>query len=91
MVVDPEDDPTVHWEKGRAKHGLAEVVHKTNHIAIVVSDVGRSADFYSKAGAGARARALAHDRPAGRQAARPPARPPERGRRPHWRTPPQSA
>jgi len=48
VPIDPEDDPSLHWQKGRVKHGLGEVIRKTNHIAIIVSDVGRSAEFYSK-------------------------------------------
>jgi len=44
---DPEADPALHWTKGRAKPGLGEVLYKANHIAIIVSDVGRSADFYA--------------------------------------------
>jgi len=43
----PFDDPSLHWDPQRVKHGLGEVVHKSNHIAVIVSDVGRSADFYA--------------------------------------------
>lgn len=45
--TDPEHDPTLHWRKGRVKKGLGEVIYKANHIAIIVSDVGKSAAFYS--------------------------------------------
>jgi len=48
VLVDPASDPNLHWDKHRAKPGLANVIHKTNHIALVVSDVGRSAEFYAK-------------------------------------------
>uniref|UniRef100_A0A7S4S3T5 Calmodulin n=1 Tax=Alexandrium monilatum TaxID=311494 RepID=A0A7S4S3T5_9DINO len=44
---DPEGSPSLHWEKGRVKRGLGEVIYKANHIALIVSDVGRSAAFYS--------------------------------------------
>lgn len=43
----PEDNPSLHWEKGRVEAGLGEVIYKANHIALTVSDVGRSAAFYS--------------------------------------------
>merc|ERR1712013_289192 len=45
--TDPEHNPALHWEKGREKRGLGEVIYKANHLAIIVSDVGRSAAFYS--------------------------------------------
>lgn len=38
----------LHWAPGRERRGLGQVVHKMNHIAIIVSDVGRSAAFYSQ-------------------------------------------
>lgn len=44
---DAESDLALHWQKGRLKRGLGEVIHKANHIALIVSDVGRSAKFYS--------------------------------------------
>merc|ERR1712137_707990 len=37
----------LHWDPNRAKPGLGEVLYKANHIALIVSDVGRSAAFYS--------------------------------------------
>lgn len=46
-VHDPEANPSLHWEKGREKRGLGGLVYKVNHIALIVSDIGRSAAFYS--------------------------------------------
>lgn len=43
----PEDNPFLHWSKGREKRGLGSLVYKANHIALIVSDIGRSAAFYS--------------------------------------------
>ena len=42
-----EANPALHWTVGRPKRGLADLVYKANHIALIVSDVGRSAAFYS--------------------------------------------
>lgn len=47
-VTSSESDDALHWEKGRIKRGLGEVIHKANHIALIVSDVGKSATFYSE-------------------------------------------
>lgn len=44
--TNPEHNPALHWEKGREK-GLGTVIYKANHIALIVSDVGKSAAFYS--------------------------------------------
>jgi len=44
---DPESDPALHWEKDRVKRGLGGLIYKANHIALIVSDVGKSAHFYS--------------------------------------------
>ena len=44
---DPEANPALHWKKDREKRGLGDLVYKSNHIAIIVSDVGRSARFYT--------------------------------------------
>lgn len=43
----PDEDPSLHWDPNREKRGLGKYVHKANHIAIIVSDVGRSTRFYS--------------------------------------------
>lgn len=37
----------LHWSTDRLQLGLAPAIHKVNHIAIIVSDVGRSAAFYT--------------------------------------------
>ena len=37
----------LHWSKTRELCGIGTVLKKCNHIAIIVSDVGRSAQFYS--------------------------------------------
>lgn len=47
VTQDPESDPGLHWEKGRVKRGLGELIYKANHIALIVSDVGKSARFYT--------------------------------------------
>lgn len=44
---DPANDPALHWDPNRQKRGLGKYLYKANHIAIIVSDVGRSARFYS--------------------------------------------
>ncbi|KAI0557214.1 Dihydroxybiphenyl dioxygenase [Gracilaria domingensis] len=46
-VRDPEANPGLHWTPGRKKSGLGNLIYKANHIAIIVSDVGRSASFYT--------------------------------------------
>lgn len=46
-AANPEANPSLHWAKDRQKRGLGEVVYKANHIALIVSDVGRSASFYT--------------------------------------------
>ena len=46
-VKDPEANPSLHWTQGREKRGLGKLIYKANHIALIVSDVGRSAHFYS--------------------------------------------
>ena len=44
-------DPHLHWEPNRPMRGLGKVIYKNdlkaNHIAILGSDVARSADFYT--------------------------------------------
>lgn len=37
----------LHWSTDRPQLGLAPSIHKVNHIALIVSDVGRSAAFYT--------------------------------------------
>jgi len=44
---DPAANMSLHWDPLREIRGLGEVLYKVNHIAIIVSDVGRSAAFYS--------------------------------------------
>ncbi|PXF46244.1 hypothetical protein BWQ96_03900 [Gracilariopsis chorda] len=43
----PDDNPFLHWSKGREIRELGSLFYKANHIALIVSDVGRSAAFYS--------------------------------------------
>jgi Ca2+-binding EF-hand superfamily protein/catechol 2,3-dioxygenase-like lactoylglutathione lyase family enzyme len=43
-----ENDPSLHWTKNRVKPGLGELIYKANHIAIIVSDVAKSAAFYTE-------------------------------------------
>ncbi|PXF40666.1 hypothetical protein BWQ96_09621 [Gracilariopsis chorda] len=43
----PDNNQFFHWSKGRQKRGLGSLVYKANPIALIVSDVGRSAAFYS--------------------------------------------
>lgn len=40
-------DPTLHWDINKTRSGLGDNVVKVNHMAIIVSDVGLSAQFYS--------------------------------------------
>ena len=37
----------LHWNKNIERRGLGNLVKKANHIGIAVSDIGRSAAFYS--------------------------------------------
>lgn len=37
----------LHWLPGVERRGLAELVQMVNHIALIVSDVGRSVSFYA--------------------------------------------
>lgn len=37
----------LHWDASRQRQGLGDNVLQANHLAIIVSDVGRSAQFYS--------------------------------------------
>ena len=37
----------LHWNEVQERRGLANLLHKVNHIAITVSDVGRSLAFYT--------------------------------------------
>ena len=37
----------LHWDKSVERRGLGDLIYKANHIAIVVSDVGKSLAFYS--------------------------------------------
>lgn len=46
-LKDPDKDPGLHWDSKRDKRGLGEHIYKANHIALIVSDVGRSSQFYS--------------------------------------------
>mmetsp|Transcript_33131 Transcript_33131/g.54701 ORF Transcript_33131/g.54701 Transcript_33131/m.54701 type:complete len:548 (+) Transcript_33131:55-1698(+) len=46
-VMNPEKDCCLHWEEDRDKRGLGKVIYKANHIAFIVSDVGRSVRFYA--------------------------------------------
>lgn len=46
-VINPEKDCCLHWEEDREKRGLGKVIYKANHIALIVSDVGRSVRFYA--------------------------------------------
>ncbi|CAN8069039.1 unnamed protein product [Agarophyton chilense] len=46
-VEDPETNPALHWTPGRKKNGLGGLVYKANHLALIVSDVGRSTAFYT--------------------------------------------
>ena len=49
---DPEANPALHWKKGREKRGLGGLVYKSNHIAIIVSDVGRIINGSSSSASG---------------------------------------
>ena len=40
-------DPHLHWDPKRELRGLGEVLYKANHIALICSDIGRSAAFYT--------------------------------------------
>ena len=37
----------LHWKKSEERRGLGNLITKANHIALTVSDVGRSLWFYS--------------------------------------------
>ena len=37
----------LHWDPMIERRGLGDLIHKANHIAIIVSDVGRAAAWYS--------------------------------------------
>merc|ERR1719419_1355931 len=38
----------LHWDPAITRRGLGDAVNRCNHYAIIVSDVGRSATFYSE-------------------------------------------
>lgn len=44
---DMDTDPALHWDAAREKRGLGKYVYKANHIAVIVSNVARSARFYA--------------------------------------------
>merc|ERR1712137_134702 len=44
---DPHANRSLHWNPSRGIRGLGEVLYKMNHIAIIVSDIGRSTDLYA--------------------------------------------
>ena len=46
-TTDADANKSLHWDPNREKRGIGEVLYKANHIALIVSDVGRSAAFYS--------------------------------------------
>lgn len=37
----------LHWDENREIRGLGDLLHKVNHLAIIVKDVGRSLTWYS--------------------------------------------
>ena len=37
----------LHWDENKERRGLGNLLHKVNHIAITVSDVGESLVFYN--------------------------------------------
>jgi len=47
LSMESKADPTLHWLPGVERRGLGKAVIRVNHIALIVSDVGRSAAFYS--------------------------------------------
>lgn len=46
-AVNSSGNPGLHWDLNTARRALGELVQSVNHIAIIVSDVGRSIHFYS--------------------------------------------
>ena len=38
--------PKLHWSENRPRGGLSDYIHSVDHIAILVSDVAKSAQFY---------------------------------------------
>lgn len=42
-----EKEELLHWDENKERRGLGNLLHKVNHIAITVSDVGESLAFYS--------------------------------------------
>lgn len=43
-----KEDHSLHWDPNLKRHGLSKYIRKVNHVALIVSDVSRSARFYSK-------------------------------------------
>uniref|UniRef100_A0A7M5XG79 Glyoxalase/fosfomycin resistance/dioxygenase domain-containing protein n=1 Tax=Clytia hemisphaerica TaxID=252671 RepID=A0A7M5XG79_9CNID len=37
----------LHWDDSVPRRGLGDLIHKANHIALTVSDIGRSLGFYT--------------------------------------------
>ncbi|CAJ1393617.1 unnamed protein product [Effrenium voratum] len=44
----PIPAPLLHWNPELPRHGMGDLIHSVNHIAIIVSDVGRSLAFYTE-------------------------------------------
>ena len=44
IIVKTVED--LHWNPLEERHGLGDLIERVNHITIVVSDVGRSLNFY---------------------------------------------
>jgi catechol 2,3-dioxygenase-like lactoylglutathione lyase family enzyme len=47
FTAEPHPTPPSHWLPGVERRGLGELVLCVNHIAMIVSDVGRSTAFYT--------------------------------------------
>ena len=46
VVKSPDENDYLHWNPSVERRGLGDLITKVNHIAITVSDVGRSLNFY---------------------------------------------
>ena len=41
-------EPHLHWDPEIPRRGMGDLIRSVNHIAIIVSDVGRSLAFYTE-------------------------------------------
>ncbi|CAJ1406162.1 unnamed protein product [Effrenium voratum] len=48
LPATPTPEPLLHWNPELPRRGMGDLIRSVNHIAIIVSDVGRSLAFYTE-------------------------------------------